>query len=929
MSHLSTAPRAAAGAHEPEYDMIGGFAALPTRVFTIHGTVLYTDPASGELRHGPVGSSPINARLVSHGAHVQIVYEAGGLLQPIICLPDRCQTIESADKGDGSATPTVLEVVRQDWGWVGLKAEGRFLSAEPNGQLTLSRTVCSGWEKFMLSDAPRSREVFDALGLMTPFDIPHLNKKRFGCSGDGGYVLLDDFDDVSAIYSIGIGNQVSFDEELANMGKEIFMFDHTVDGPPVKHANFHFFRQGAGKVNDEAAALYTIEHQIRRLGHEGRSDLVLKIDAESAEFDIFSTMSRETLRHFRQITMEVHGLLNLGDPTFRAKFVAALSRINSVFTLFHVHANNYGNIGFVDGFVVVDVLELSYVRSDLTEREISKTIYPTLVDFPNWPPRPDYLLWFYPFVPVPNEVRSTHKSALLKSIEISNRTLCGDSDEGDDYNRWHALWGESRRLRDLNDEEGFVRTALEAFRRRPHRGEPLLDLSRYYLGKSRPDIAVAYAEAGLALSFPEGDRLGVELQVYETGLREAFTIAANYSKDDACKERGRAICNWLALSREVPANVRGLARYNLRWYTEPAQALMPSLELRSLSIAALDGFKAGNLSILRDKDGFILAARAINYELLESGRYDLHGDASFRSRVLLLNLDGDFAITSAAEVHEPDNMPPPQNHKYLGFEDPRLFLWHDDLWCVCSVCQLNTDGRAEMVLARIDRNCADRFIFTDWRMLASGMPPQWQKNWMPQVVGNDLRFVYSLDPTRVISESGTLVLQETAEIAVENFKGGSQAISFDGGWLMVVHEWELINGRRHYLHRLVWLDENHRLCRLSRRFFFKRVAVEFASGLAWHVDGKRLVISYSVDDREPFLATVDAGDIRAALLDIDTHRRTSEEACAAGHAAWVALKGTQTPAPDRCAPTVKADKQDPDLQEAGSLPTGSAPNRGR
>jgi hypothetical protein len=207
------------------------------------------------------------------------------------------------------------------------------------------------------------------------------------------------------------------------MGKQIFMFDHTVDGPPVNHPNFHFFRHGAGKENDETAALYTIEHQIGRLGHAGRNDLLLKIDVDGVEYDIFSAMSTDTLLHFRQITMEIHGVLKLGDPAFRAKFVAAFSRINSVFTLFHVHANNYGDIGFVDGFIIADVLELSYVRSDLVEREISQTIYPTVLDFPNWPPRPDYLLWFHPFLPVPKEVHSIRRSAFLKSIEISNRVL--------------------------------------------------------------------------------------------------------------------------------------------------------------------------------------------------------------------------------------------------------------------------------------------------------------------------------------------------------------------------------------------------------------------------------------------------------------------------------------------------------------------------
>ncbi|HEY3636977.1 MAG TPA: hypothetical protein VGK90_02410 [Rhizomicrobium sp.] len=53
--------------------------------------------------------------------------------------------------------------------------------------------------------------------------------------------------------------------------------------------------------------------------------------------------------------------------------------------------------------------------------------------------------------------------------------------------------------------------------------------------------------------------------------------------------------------------------------------------------------------------------------------------------------------------------------------------------------QLNLDGRAEMVLGRIAFTPNGDSILTDWRVLASGMPVRWEKNWMPQVIGDELR----------------------------------------------------------------------------------------------------------------------------------------------------------------------------------------------
>jgi hypothetical protein len=124
----------------------------PNRLFTAHGTVLYVDVASGELRHGPPDDSPINVGLVSDGPSGQIVCET--TKQPVVCLRDRCQTLESANKRDGSSTPTILEVVFLESGTVGLKAAGLFLCAEGDGRVTLSRPVCSEWENFRLSANP-------------------------------------------------------------------------------------------------------------------------------------------------------------------------------------------------------------------------------------------------------------------------------------------------------------------------------------------------------------------------------------------------------------------------------------------------------------------------------------------------------------------------------------------------------------------------------------------------------------------------------------------------------------------------------------------------------------------------------------------------------------------------------------------------------
>ena len=106
-------------------------------------------------------------------------------------------------------------------------------------------------------------------------------------------------------------------------------------------------------------------------------------------------------------------------------------------------------------------------------------------------------------------------------------------------------------------------------------------------------------------------------------------------------------------------------------------------------------------------------------------------------------------------------------------------------------------------------------------------------------------------------------------IAADQFRGGSQLIAFDGGWLAIVHEARVRDKQRFYQHRFVWFDESDRLRRVSRPFYLQKRGVEFAAGLAWHPDGKRLVVTYGVEDSEAWIATVDAGDVRRVLDEVD------------------------------------------------------------
>jgi glycosyltransferase involved in cell wall biosynthesis len=204
----------------------------------------------------------------------------------------------------------------------------------------------------------------------------------------------------------------------------------------------------------------------------------------------------------------------------------------------------------------------------------------------------------------------------------------------------------------------------------------------------------------------------------------------------------------------------------------------------------------------------------------------------------------------------------------LDFLGLRLFAWNDELWCCGSVRELTPEGWCEQVLARVEDRRGTCQL-TDWRVLRADGRRQHEENWLPHIAGHQLRFISLCDPTRVLDEQARTVAETTPAIAAENFRGGSQAIAFDGGALALVHEVEVRDEKRCYYHRFVWFDPARVLRRVSRRFFFEHKGVEFAAGLAWHPYEQRLLISYGVDDRSSWIATVDAGEVRDLLDDVN------------------------------------------------------------
>ncbi|MGN8118839.1 FkbM family methyltransferase [Labrys sp. 22185] len=219
---------------------------------------------------------------------------------------------------------------------------------------------------------------------------------RLGKDFDGGYIFLKDGLKGKIAYSFGINNDVSWDRNVADLGYDVYMYDHTIPNLPEENVKFHFFKTGvSGKSSD--TDLKTIENIILDNNHSELTDIILKMDIEGAEWEALSAVPEKTLRQFGQIALEYHWFDHLGQDEVFYPAERALRKMHKLFAPVHIHSNNCCDLVVIGGVPVPPVLEVTYVNRAAFKTEKSRRVFPTPLDQPNDPNRPDHHLGTFRF----------------------------------------------------------------------------------------------------------------------------------------------------------------------------------------------------------------------------------------------------------------------------------------------------------------------------------------------------------------------------------------------------------------------------------------------------------------------------------------------------------------------------------------------------
>lgn len=260
-----------------------------------------------------------------------------------------------------------------------------------------------------------------------------------------------------------------------------------------------------------------------------------------------------------------------------------------------------------------------------------------------------------------------------------------------------------------------------------------------------------------------------------------------------------------------------------------------------------------NPSIYNDNGKLILNMRTTNYILYHSEKklfqhqwgplVYIHpeNDLRLRTENYFCELNGsDLSIKNYqwvdTKLHDKEPL-----WEFVGLEDARLVRWDGKLYMTGVRRDTTTNGQGRMELCEIDVQKDAVKEITRFRIPPPQNPDSYcEKNWMPFI---DLPYHYVkwCNPTEIVKVDPVSGTCETVYLGkympfFRDFRGGSQVIPFDDGYLALVHEVNLFNdevGRKdgNYYHRFLYWDKNFNLTKYSDDFTFMGGSIEFAVGM--------------------------------------------------------------------------------------------------
>ena len=161
----------------------------------------------------------------------------------------------------------------------------------------------------------------------------------------------------------------------------VFLADASVEGPAIWHERFHFLRKFVGATtNDEFT---TLADWVTASVPESDGELLLQIDVEGYEYEVFFSASDALLRRFRIMVAEFHRLDELWDARFFGLASRVFAKILQTHVVVHAHPNNCCGSVSRWGIEIPRMMEFTFLRTDRVRSSEYATVFPHPLDRDN------------------------------------------------------------------------------------------------------------------------------------------------------------------------------------------------------------------------------------------------------------------------------------------------------------------------------------------------------------------------------------------------------------------------------------------------------------------------------------------------------------------------------------------------------------------
>ncbi|WP_225207440.1 FkbM family methyltransferase [Novosphingobium huizhouense] len=160
---------------------------------------------------------------------------------------------------------------------------------------------------------------------------------RMGGDADGGYLVPDDLDGITACFSPGVDQVATFEQECIDRGMHTFQIDASVERSPLVHPRNQFDRKFLGI--ETVGNTITLDDWVASKAPAG-GDLILQMDIEGHEWLTLAHVSDAVLARFRIIVLELHFLPLLFADAGDVLFAPVIDKLKRKFEVVHMHVNN-------------------------------------------------------------------------------------------------------------------------------------------------------------------------------------------------------------------------------------------------------------------------------------------------------------------------------------------------------------------------------------------------------------------------------------------------------------------------------------------------------------------------------------------------------------------------------------------------------------